>query len=559
MVLTPLDFYYLAKELKKIEYGILKRVYKSEDYVFEVKLKKEKVYLVVGKNFCYLDSQKPEEIETKGFVKYLSTKLKNKRLLKTEQNDFNRILVLKFQVYNLILEFIGKGNIILTDKENKIVSCLIQREFKDRKVLVGEEYKFPPSIEIEKHLKTKDENLLNKLHLGETYKNEILKGKNLDKLLNQKITPRVYLKKGCKFFVSPIELKTLKNLKFERKESFSAAIKELFSEKKKPKVEVIKDFQKANLEKYKIEERKFKKLANLVLKYKNGIEKSIEKFKREKEILEPIKEVSKKGDIILEIEGENIKLDINKELKKQIDNFFGKSKKMREKSKKIEKLLAEKIILKEKSIKKEKVKKEWYEQFRYFYTSDNFLVVAGKDADTNEKLIKKYCKKNDIVLHAYIPGSPFGIIRSEGREITQQAIKESAQFVGCYSRFWVSKLGVADVYWVKPDQITKQAKGYLKKGSFMIYGKRNFLRVELKLVIGVNEKFEVIKYPENSAKKPAKYSIILVPGELEGKRLVEEITSKLVEKAKKEDNEKILKINPDEFLKIVPFGKGKVI
>ena len=546
-MLTPLDFYYLQKELKVIEKSTLKRIYKSENFVFEFKPKKERFYLVVGKNFCYLDSERIEEKETTGFVNFLSSKLKNKKLLKIEQNDFNKVLVLQFSDFDLILEFIGKGNIILVDKENKIIASFIQREFKDRKIIIGGKYKFPSSVEVKENLKIED---LNKLHLGKIYKEEILKGKDV---LNQKISPRIYFKDGEKFFVSPIELETLK-LNFEKKRSFSEAIKEFFSGKKKTKEEIIRENQKKNLERYLKDEREFKKMADLILKYKDEIERSIDIFRKDKRIEKPI-ETEKKGIIILKLEGEEIELNINTELKDEINKLYDKSKKAREKAKKIEKLLLEKVE-KNKVEKLEKKRREWYEQFRHFFTSDNFLVVAGKDADTNEKLIKKYCKKNDIVLHAHIPGSPFGIIRSEGKKITEQAIKEGAQFVGCYSRFWISKLGIAEVYWVRPEQVLK--RGCSKKGSFMIYGKRNFLRVELKLVIGVNEKFEPIVCPANSLKKPKNF-VVVVPGEKKGRELAENIKARIISKSKKEDIKKIEKINIDEFLRIVPYGKGDIV
>ncbi len=559
MVLTPIDFYYLLKELKKIEESNLKKIYKSENnFVFEFKKKKDKFYLVVGKNFCYLDDEKPEETEAKGFVNFLFDRLKDKRLIKIEQNDFNKILVLHFSDFDLILEFIGKGNIILC-QDNKITGCLYSREFKDRKVLVEEEYKFPVGIELGKYLKTKDENLLNEIHIGKIYKEEILSGETLESLLNKKPLPYIYFKENEMFFVSPFKIETLQNLKSKEVESFSKAIREFFSEKKKTKTEIIKEGQKKNLNKCLREEEKFREEADLLLKYKPEIETAVREFKKEKRIVEPIKEiVEKRGIIILELGGIELNLNINAEVKDEINLLYKKSKKARKKIERIKKLLPEKIGVKEKMRKTVKGKKEWYEQFRYFYTSDSFLIVAGKDTDTNEKLIKKYCKRSDIVLHAHIPGSPFGVIRSEGKEITKQAIEEAAQFVACYSRFWISKLGIADVYWVKPEQVSKTAKGHIKKGSFMIYGKRNFLRVELKILIGVNEDFEVVKYPANSLKKPKNF-VVIVPGEKEGKELAELIKLKLTEKAKKEDKNKILEINPDEFLRIVPYGKGDLL
>ena len=43
----------------------------------------------------------------------------------------------------------------------------------------------------------------------------------------------------------------------------------------------------------------------------------------------------------------------------------------------------------EKKIKASK-KKEWFEIFRWFYTSEGFFVIGGRDATTNDIIIKKH-------------------------------------------------------------------------------------------------------------------------------------------------------------------------
>ena len=177
-MLTPLDFHYLARELKILERCNLKRIYKSDNIIFEFKTKKGILYFVAGKNFCYLDLEKPQETETKGFINFLSEKLKGKKLIKIEQDKFNKILVLDFSDYQLVLEFIGKGNIILC-QEGKIVGCLFQREFKDRKIRVGEKYTDIKSEDIENYSEIKDKESLKKIHVGKIYTEEILKNLNL--------------------------------------------------------------------------------------------------------------------------------------------------------------------------------------------------------------------------------------------------------------------------------------------------------------------------------------------------------------------------------------------
>ena len=59
--------------------------------------------------------------------------------------------------------------------------------------------------------------------------------------------------------------------------------------------------------------------------------------------------------------------------------------------------------------------REWYEKFRWFTSSDGFLVVAGKDTVSNEVLIKKYAKQEDVVFHAEISGAPFTVVKTEGK------------------------------------------------------------------------------------------------------------------------------------------------
>ena len=86
--------------------------------------------------------------------------------------------------------------------------------------------------------------------------------------------------------------------------------------------------------------------------------------------------------------------------------------------------------------KAEKVsKKQWYEKYRWFYTSNNHLVIGGKSAETNEELIKLHKKfPKYIVMHTKTPGSPFSIIISD--KFTEKDLEETAVFTGCFSRAW---------------------------------------------------------------------------------------------------------------------------
>ena len=71
-------------------------------------------------------------------------------------------------------------------------------------------------------------------------------------------------------------------------------------------------------------------------------------------------------------------------------------------------------------------------KFREFETSSGKKVLAGKDAKSNEELVKQ-AEKNEIVLHTESPGSPFVNIKGKANK---KDIKEAAIFCAKYSQDW---------------------------------------------------------------------------------------------------------------------------
>lgn len=185
-------------------------------------------------------------------------------------------------------------------------------------------------------------------------------------------------------------------------------------------------------------------------------------------------------------------LDTTKTLEENAALYFERSKKAKGKLKGI----AASIALSQKKLKYEVVEpkeqkkyleppqKKWYMKFRWFISSDGFLCIGGRDATTNEILIKKHCEKGDLVFHTDLAGSPFFIIKSEGKEIPQQTKEETAQATVSFSRAWNQGLTTAEVYAISPEQVKKEFG--LAKGSFMIHGKREYFKPIVKLYIGLN-------------------------------------------------------------------------
>jgi len=211
-----------------------------------------------------------------------------------------------------------------------------------------------------------------------------------------------------------------------------------------------------------------------------------------------------------------------------------------------------------------RMKKAWYEKFRYCHSSDGFLVLAGRDAITNEILIKKHTEPNDIVFHADIIGAPFVVVKTEGKTLREEVIQEAAQFAASYSRAWREKLAAIDVYWVRPNQVSKTAPSgqYLEKGAFVIQGAKNYIRkASLRVGIGLqrsDEKLNVVGGPVNAIRKHADMYVEVVPGEESSAKLARQIRQQLFERTRIEDRERISRLPLEEIQQFIPYGKGAV-
>ncbi|MEM2994969.1 MAG: ribosome rescue protein RqcH [Candidatus Bathyarchaeia archaeon] len=219
-----------------------------------------------------------------------------------------------------------------------------------------------------------------------------------------------------------------------------------------------------------------------------------------------------------------------------------------------------------KELEKRKIKrKEWFEKFRWFISSEGLLVVAGKDATTNEILIKKYTEPNDIVFHADIAGAPFVVVKTQGKRPSEQTLKEASEFAAAHSRAWREGFASTDVYWVEPNQLSKTAPSgeYVPHGAFVVNGKRNWMRnTPLKIAIGItteNSETKLIGGPIDAIKAKTKVYTTIAPGEKSGKELLKQILKVLAEKTSKEQREKVLKASIEEVREYVPYGKGRIL
>ena len=426
------------------------------------------------------------------------------------------------------------------------------------------------------------------------------------KTFNDEPRPNIVFKEGSMHDVVPIELRIYEGLEKKYFNTFSEALDEYFGKltiekakaEKTKKLEAKKRQLTATLRKQEEMLKGFEKamkenqeIGDLIYANYSLIEKLLEEFRGATEKLgwdefrRRIEEGKKAGNkvalmvkgiepkeksITIELEGKKVKLYLNKSIGENAELYYEKAKKFRHKYEgalkayedtkrklnEVEKLIEEELR-KEVAVKKiERRKKKWFEKFRWFVSSEGLLVLAGKDASTNETLIKKHMTENDIYCHADVYGAPHIVIK-DGQKAGEKTIFEACQFAVSMSRAWSQGLYSADAYWTYPNQVTKQAPSgeYLSKGAFMVYGKRNWLRgLPLKLAVGVinyeGEDF-VVCAPVDAIKTHTKRYIVIRPGRLKKGELVKRIRG-ILEKWG-------YRIREEDLNAILPPGGGEIV
>ncbi|KAF5275268.1 hypothetical protein FQA39_LY06928 [Lamprigera yunnana] len=134
----------------------------------------------------------------------------------------------------------------------------------------------------------------------------------------------------------------------------------------------------------------------------------------------------------------------------------------------------------------------WFEKFFWFISSENYLVLAGRDQQQNELLVKRYMKPKDVYVHADVHGASSVLIKNpQCLPVPPKTLNEAGTMAISYSVTWEAKI-ITNAYWVYGEQVSKSAPAgeYLPAGSFMIRDKKNFLPAS-QLSLGLGFLFRV--------------------------------------------------------------------
>jgi predicted ribosome quality control (RQC) complex YloA/Tae2 family protein len=216
--------------------------------------------------------------------------------------------------------------------------------------------------------------------------------------------------------------------------------------------------------------------------------------------------------------------------------------------------------------------REWYERYRWFISSDGLLAIGGRDASSNSAIIRKYLTEQDLVFHAEVHGSPFFIVKNGRASSPQSTLLQVAQATVSYSRAWKDGLSSADSYWVTSEQVKKGAPSgqYLPKGSFVIEGKRNYIKGnEIRLAAGImplDNKYSFVCGPVEAINKRSLLYVALLPGGYDPMEISKKIRVDLYNRATESKdvnyNEEVASyiksISYDEIIMALPGGRSKI-
>jgi predicted ribosome quality control (RQC) complex YloA/Tae2 family protein len=250
----------------------------------------------------------------------------------------------------------------------------------------------------------------------------------------------------------------------------------------------------------------------------------------------------------------DIVIDLKKSLEKNASEYFEKGKKSKGKTEGTNKIIEiykqklaksekEEVKIQEEKSREKRVQK-WYEKFRWFITSEGFMAIGGRDAGGNEFVVKKHMEKNDLVFHTEATGSPFFILKTEGKKPTERSIQEVGDATYIFSKSFKGGISGINSFYVTPEQVsdTPASGEYLERGSFIIKGKKNLVAPRFNLAIGIMEDGSIMCGPTNAVKKHCVKSVELAQSR--GEKM-----SDIAKKIKKKIGGEV-----DDILRALPAG-----
>ncbi|HUT26801.1 MAG TPA: ribosome rescue protein RqcH [Methanomassiliicoccales archaeon] len=237
----------------------------------------------------------------------------------------------------------------------------------------------------------------------------------------------------------------------------------------------------------------------------------------------------RKKSFHMKVGEEDVALDYDVGIDENANRLYTQAKELREKTSgartamdETRRAIGKRVVKGEKEalLNKEKVaptKRFWYESYKWFLTSGGRLVVGGRDAKSNDQVVKKHLGEKERYAHADMHGAP-SIVLKNGADASDEEMKEVCQFAICHSKAWNAGAAEGTAYWVLPDQVSKrpEAGEFAPRGAFIIRGKRNYIyHLPLEMLVAeleVEGARKVMCAPRESVGDRSVKYVIIIPG-----------------------------------------------
>ncbi len=654
------DIYVMLRELKDALVGSwISNIYQfNGSLLFKISHDSpNKIWLLIepGRRMHLTALTLEKEAQQRAFCKSLRRHLRDQKIVAFEQHEFDRVVILRAglpeEQFTLIVELFGGGNAVLLDPKNRIVTAMTYRRMRDRDLVRGAPFEFPPprardprdisEADLDTVLDASEGDIIRTLVRGFSISGdtaeEILARSGIERetparsfsleqrkilhkailtyfttLATGQLAPLVVLdEEGNPSRFLSMTSERYKGVPVKEYSTFNEALDAYYSVHRREaslegladryqseltKLQRLLEKQQEHRETMETRASKSREAANAIYQQLPLVEELLTTIREARHRDVSWQEIQKRLDVgkerhlaaasILDrldphsgrvhilLDGHSITLDVRISAAENANQLFQRSKQLERKVegaliaiKDTKRKLAEMQQKRDEEITQSQThkiiqrrKKKWYEKFRWFITSSGLLVLGGRDASSNQQLVRKHLEKDDVFFHADITGAPVVILKPEGREPSEEDLLETAIFAVSYSRAWRAGWTACDVYWVRSDQVSLSSPTgeYLPKGAVMVRGTRNYLKkTPLRLAVGLLEENGIPYFavgPETAMKNQAKQYTIIIPGKLKVSEVAKLLRTHYSRTVPDELQQYVKTMNIDHIIAILPPG-----
>jgi predicted ribosome quality control (RQC) complex YloA/Tae2 family protein len=169
-----------------------------------------------------------------------------------------------------------------------------------------------------------------------------------------------------------------------------------------------------------------------------------------------------------------------------------------------------------------RTRSHWFERFRWFVSSEGAVVVGGRDAASNDQVVKRHLKEGDVYVHADLHGAASVVVKHPtpgAPALTEATYLEAGQWAVAFSKAWRAGLASASAFWVEADQVSKAATSgeFVARGAWVIHGTKHIMRdLPTELAIGTIDYEGESRWtaaPAAAVRRRGTVRVVLTPGD----------------------------------------------